>query len=104
MVFNVLHAQQGKAGMLLQDHVVAQLDKIGVEVNVFHVMEEDNGMLPQGNVFVHQETGTDFHVFNVLQVKHGIPQVFHVLVHQQLSGTVSIVEFVQVQADIGIIN
>jgi hypothetical protein len=90
--------------MLLQDHVAAQSDKIGVEVNVFHVMEEDNGMLFQDNVFAHQETGTDFHVFNVLQAKHGILQVFHVPAQPQLSGMVLTVELAQVQADIGIIN
>ncbi len=104
MVFNALHAQQVKVGMLQQDHVVVQLVKTGVEAIVFHALVADNGMLSQDNVFVLQETGMDFHVLHVLLVKLGILLVFHAHAQPQLSGTVLTVEHVQAQADIGIIN
>lgn len=75
-----------------------------MEINVFHAMVEENGILLQDNVFVQLEIGTDFHVFNVLLVKLGTLQVFHVLAQLQLIGTVLTAKHVQVQADIGIIN
>jgi len=87
MVLPVLHALLLKTGMLLLDHVVAQLDLIGMELAASAVSEEESGTLPQIHVSAPQETGTDSHALHVLLVKPGVQQPYHALAHQIHSGT-----------------
>ena len=67
------------------DHVDVPLDQTGTELIVFHVLEEDNGIQLQDNVFVPVETGMDFHVSHVPLDKHGTLILF--LVHVPLDQT-----------------
>lgn len=102
--FHVSLAQLDKTGMLPPDHVDAQSVKTGMETSVFHASVEDNGMPSQENVPVLPETGMASHVFNALLAKPGTHQAFHAPAHPLLSGTASIAELAQVQADSGISN
>jgi hypothetical protein len=65
-----------------------------MELNVFLVSVEDNGMLPQDNVFVHQETGTDSHVLHVQLDKPGTLTPSHAHALSEQTGTDSAVEVV----------
>ena len=87
MVLPVLHVLLLKIGMLLLDHVAAQLDPIGMELAASAVSEEESGTLLQIHVHAPQVTGTDFHVLHVLLVKPGVQQLYHALAQLIHSGT-----------------
>lgn len=86
-VLPVLHALPPKIGMLLLDHVVAQLDLTGMELAASAVSEEESGTLLQIHVSAHQVIGMDSHVLHVLLVKPGVQQPFHALAQLIPSGT-----------------
>jgi hypothetical protein len=93
-----------KTGIPLPEHVGVQLAKIGMELLVSHVLAEDNGTPFQDNVHALTATGMDSHAFNAPLAKDGTHQVFHAHALTTPSGMASIVEYVQVQADSGIIS
>lgn len=86
MVSTVLLALKDKTGIQQSDHVVALLDKTGMEPLVFLVLAEDNGTPSAETAPVPTGTGTDSLAFNALLVKDGILQLFHALALKTLSG------------------
>ncbi len=99
-----LFALLAKTGTPQPELVDVKLVKIGMELLASHVSEEDNGMQFQDNVHALTATGMDSHAFNAPLAKDGTHQVFHAHALTTPSGMASIVEYVQVQADSGIIS